>query len=104
MASPPDTHVSETKNLLSVAGSREMVRQEGGPLGLSFKKGVSWVLVSLIAAWHISPPLQHTSGSGGRQGGAAPASTLGLLGEKSPQFLEIPSEAGKETGGLENTH
>lgn len=80
-----------------------MVRQEGGPSGLSFKKGVSWVLESLIAAWDISPPLQHTS-LGGWGSRATPASTLGLLGEKSPQFLEIPSEAGKETGGLENTH
>lgn len=79
-----------------------MVRQEGGPSGLSFSKGVPWVLELLIAAWHISPLLQHTSWRG--LGGATPASTLGLFGEKSPQFLQIPSEAGKETGGLENTH
>lgn len=32
-----------------------MVRQEGGPQGLSFEKGVSQVLESLVASWHVSP-------------------------------------------------
>lgn len=90
MASPPDTSSSETKSSLKAAESREMVRQKGGPSGLYFEKGVSQALglltprAGLTAAGHVSPGLRHIGL------GAVPASTLGLLGEKCPPFLEIP--------------
>lgn len=75
-----------------------MVRQEGGPQGLSFEKGVSQVLESLVASWHVSP--LHSTPAWGQLLLQPPPP---LWGEEPP-FLEIPSQAGKETGGLENTH
>lgn len=80
-----------------------MVRQEGGPLGLRFEKNVSQALGSLapreglMAAWHGPHPTAH-------QPGGSSCFNPQPFGGEEPPFLEIRYHAGKDTGGLENTH